>query len=113
MNMPFAAPPASSIVACVREPVRREQLDVAVVRPEHGDLVLDHLGAVLVDQAAEEDRVGPRRLDLLEQRLVGRRLRVPGLEARDLDAERLGRLLEVRRDAEAVGLLVVQDVDAS
>ena len=60
MNMPFAAVPDSSIVDCVREAVGREQLDVTVVRPEHRDLVLDHLRAVLVDQAAEEDRVGAR-----------------------------------------------------
>ena len=93
-----------------REAVRCEQLDVTVVRPEHGDLVLDHLGAVLVDQAAEEDGVRPGRLDLLEQRLVARRLRIPRLEADDLDVEELGRLAGRGRDAEAVGLLVVQDV---
>ena len=95
-----------------REAVRCEQLDVAVVRAEHGDLVLDHLGAVLVDQAAEEDRVGVGAADLPEERLVARRLRIPGLEAGDLDPDGLRGVPEVRRDAEAVGLLVVQDVDA-
>ena len=51
------------------EPVRSEQLHRTVVRTEHGDLVLDHLGAVLVDQATEEDGVRTGGLDLLELRL--------------------------------------------
>ena len=109
--MPAEAGPASVIVCCVVNPSGAIQPDVTVVRPEHRDLVLDHLGAVLVDQPAEEDRVRPARLDLPEQRLVARRLRVPRLEADDLDAEMLRGLPRGRRDAEAVGLLVVQDVE--
>ena len=93
------------------EPVRRDQLDGTVVRSEHCDLVLDQLGAVLADQAADEDGVGPGRLDLLVERLIRRCLRVVRVETGDLDPERLRRVLEVRRDAEAVRLLVVEDED--
>ena len=46
---------------------------------------------------------------LFDERLVARRLRIPRLEADDLDSERLGRVAGVRRDAETVGLLVVED----
>ncbi len=95
-----------------REPVRCEQLDGAVVRAEHGHLVLDHLGAVLVDQATEEDGVCAGCLDRVEERLVAGGLRIPGGEPGDLDAEVLRRVAGVRRDAEAVRLLVVQDVEA-
>ena len=112
MNMPGSCRAGLVDRGLRREAVRCEQLDGAVVRPEHGDLVLDHLGAVLVDEPSEEDRVGVRALDLLHDRLVARGLRIPGLEAGDLDPDMLRGLARRRRDAEAVGLLVVEDVDA-
>ena len=68
--------------------------------------------APFADQAAEEDRVSVGAADLAEQGLVARRLRIPRLEAGDLDPDRLRGVAQVRRDAEAVRLLVVQDVDA-
>ena len=50
-----------------REAVRADEDDTLGggrrVRAEHRDLVADHLAAVLVDQAAEEDALGARRLD--------------------------------------------------
>src|SRR4029079_11661677 len=67
--------------------------------------------AVLTDQTAEEHALRPRLPDLQRRRLVGRSLAVPRGEADDLDAELLGAVLRVRRDAEAVRLLVVQDVE--
>ena len=60
MNIPADAEPASSIVACVVNPSGAMQLHRTVVRAEHGDLVLDDLGAVLVDEAAEEHGVRTR-----------------------------------------------------
>src|SRR5439155_2648353 len=74
--------------------------------------VLDQLAAVLALEAAEVADVGTGLLHLVRERLVARRLRIPRGEARDLQAELLSRVPEVGRDAEAVGLLVVEDEDA-
>ena len=74
--------------------------------------VLDQLAAVVADDAAEEDRVRPGLLDLVRERLVARLPSVPALEAADgRDAELLRVVHEQGRDAEAVRLLVGEDVD--
>src|ERR671931_1661137 len=91
------------------EAVRGDERERAAERPAQ---VLDQLAAVLALEAAEVDDVGARLLHLVRERLVARRLRIPGGEAGDLQAELLGRVPEVGRDAEAVGLLVVEDEDA-
>ncbi len=103
---------ASSIVCCVVNPSGANSLTSPSFGAEDGDLVLDHLRAVLVDETAEEDGVRIGLADLAEERLVAGGLRIPGLEACDLDPDGLRGVAEVRRDAEAVGLLVVEDVDA-
>src|SRR5919108_3171222 len=91
------------------EAVRRDEREALAEGPAQ---VLDQLAAVLALEAAEVDDVGARLLHLVRERLVARRLRIPGGEAGDLQAELLRRVPEVRRDAEAVGLLVVEDEDA-
>src|SRR5262249_8131319 len=88
-----------------REAVRGQDLHVRRTRPKG----LEQLAAVVADQAAEEDALRPRLLDLERGGLVRRRLPVPRREAHYADAELLRSVLRVRRDAEAVGLLVVQD----
>src|SRR4051812_6463132 len=89
----------------IGEAVRHLQLDLGV----HGLEVLHQLRAVVARDAAEEDRLCPRGLDRVRQCLVARRLRIPALEADDLDPELRRGLLIRARDAEAVGLLVVED----
>src|SRR5919201_2380458 len=91
------------------EAVRSDEREGLAERPAQ---VLDQLAAVLALEAAEVDDVGAGLLHLVRECLVARRLRIPRREARDLQAELLGRVPEVRRDAEAVGLLVVEDEDA-
>ena len=95
----------------VVEAVRAEQQDLAVVA-EHLDLVLDQLATVQGDDAAEEDGLRVLAGDALEERLVVGLVRVPLVVAEHRDAERLRGVHEVVRDADAVGLAVVQDVDA-
>ncbi len=88
--------------------VGAEQLRVR----HRGVEVLVELRCVVVDDAAGEDGVSATRLDLGGERAVVRRLAVPGIRARDLEAERLGSGLRVLRDALAVDLGVVEDVHA-
>ena len=112
MYMPFAAVPASSIVACVVKPSGASSLTSPSFGPSTATLSLITCAPFSSIRPPRNTASAPRRLDLVELRRVARRLRIPGLEARDLDPERLGRVAGRRRDAEAVGLLVVQDVDA-
>ncbi len=106
------AEPASSIVCWVVKPSGREQLDVAVVRPEHRDLVLDHLGAVLV-RSGRRGRRRRRRCAWIflnsasYEEAFGSHAAKPAISM----PSDFAAFSEVRRDAEAVGLLVVQDVD--
>src|SRR5207302_6240427 len=80
-----------AVRARVAEAVRHLQLDVGST----GTKVLHQLRAVVADNAAEEDGLRAGRLDEVRKRLVARLLRVPALEADDLDAELL-RLVLVR-----------------
>ena len=86
--------------------VGAEQLRVR----HRGVQVLVELRTVVVDDAAGEDGVGARRLDLVGQRAVVGRAAVPRVVAGDLDPQLLGRGLRVLRDALAVHLGVVEDV---
>src|SRR5437762_2215459 len=73
----------------------------------------DAVSHVRVQEVVRHARARPVvLLDRGGKRLVARRLRVPGGEAGDLQAELGGRVLRVRRDAEAVRLFVDEDVDA-
>src|SRR5215213_4599756 len=91
-----------------RDAVGSEQLGVR----QRGVEVLVQLRRVVVDDAAREDGVRAAGLDLGRQRTVVGRLAVPGVVARDLDPELLRGGLRVLRDALAVHLGVVEDVDA-
>src|SRR4051812_13966639 len=96
-----------AVRARIAEAVRHLQLEPRVDRLE----VLHQLRAVVADDAAEEHCLRPGRLDQVRERLVAGLLRIPALEADDVDPELLRRVLVRRRDAEAVRLLVVQHVD--
>src|SRR5919108_2601531 len=103
---------ATRVLPRVAERAEAVRRDERVALPEHSPEILDQLAAALALEAAEIDDVGARLLHLVRERLVARRLRIPGGEAGDLQAELLRRVPEVGRDAEAVGLLVVEDEDA-
>src|SRR5215213_5876755 len=82
-----------------------------VVGHAGADLVLDELGRVILDDAAEVDGVRVGLRDLVHQRaVVGRRAVYP-LAADHLYALILRGLLELVGEALAVSLLVVEDVD--
>src|SRR5581483_9385291 len=93
---------------CVRvaEAVRHLQLQTRIRSLQ----VLHQLRAVVARDAAREHSLCTGLLDQVAERLVAGLLRVPALEAHDLDAELLRGVLVRRRNAEAVRLLVVQDV---
>ena len=56
--MSFAGRPGLVDRGLLSEAVRiRIQLDRAIVRPQHVNLVLDHLGTVLVGEPTEEDGI--------------------------------------------------------
>src|SRR5204862_646785 len=69
------------------------------------------LGAVVADDSAEVDGLRPGPLDALTDCLVARGLRVPRLEAEDLDAQLFRPELETVGDTFPEGLVVVKDVD--
>src|ERR687893_3323065 len=84
--------------------------DLVVGHPG-ADLVLDELGGVVLDDAAEVDGVGLGLGDLVHERAVVGGRAVDALTPENLDALPLGGLLELVGEALAVGLLVVEDVD--
>src|SRR5829696_81314 len=90
--------------------VRTDKGDLIVAHPGP-DLVLDELGRVVLDDAAEVDGVGVGLCDLVHKRTVVGRRTVYTLAADDVDALVLRGLLELVGEALAVGLLVVEDVD--
>src|SRR5918992_1295883 len=90
------------------------------VRADKGDLVVGHPGTYLVlyklsgvvlDNAAEVDRLGVLLVDLVHQRAVVGGGAVDALAPQNLYAGALGNLLELVGEALAVGLLVVEHVD--
>ena len=95
-----------------REAVRREQLDVTVVGPSTATLSLITWAPFSSIRPPRKTASASGCLDLLEQRLVATMPSGPTRRSPPtLMPERLRGVPEVRRDAEAVGLLVVQDVD--
>src|SRR4028118_642395 len=90
--------------------VGADEEDLVVGHPG-ADLVLDELGGVVLDDAAEVNGVRLRLGDLVHQRAVVGGRAVDALATQDLDALLLGGLLELVGEALAVGLLVVEDVD--
>src|SRR5438552_3246431 len=91
----------------IAEAVRHLELDLRI----DGADVLHQLRAVVAGDPAEEHDVRARGLDRVRKRLVAGLLRVPALEAHDLEAELRSSLAVRRGDAEAVRLLVVENED--
>ena len=110
MYVPSDAVPAVLIVAASIG-VNPSGSEERHVRPKPARRSFISLAPLLQMIPPRKTASAPGLLDRVRERLVARLLRVPALEAGDLDAELLRRVLERRRDAEAVRLLVVQDVD--
>ena len=111
-NMPAAAVPDSSIVDCCVKPSGAYSPTSPSFGPRTATLSLITCAPFSSMRPPRNTASAPVDLIFWNCDVVARRLRVPGLEARDLDPEGLRRLARRRRDTEAVGLLVVQDVDA-
>ena len=106
--MPSAESPAWLKERVHEDAVGTDEGDL-VVAHAGPDLVLDELGRVVLDDAAEVDGVGLSLRDLVHQRTVVGRRAVDALAADDLYALFFRSLLELVGEALAVGLLVVED----
>ena len=106
--MPWAAAPAPAWQSTASSRPDRPRDALA----DDGADVLDQLDAVVADDAGEVDALGTGGLDPLTDRLVARGLRVPRLEALDVDVDLVRPRPERVGDTFPERLVVVEDVDA-